>query len=283
MTRTTDSHTSNPDSAGKPTDRTRQGGDRTSTSDQEQLAEHLRSIEGVDEDIAEVLANNWQRVLGALLLVLIGVWLVHEFREAKATRRAAAAERLSAVQQAYGSLREQPAAPDEEEAADAAEQAGSETQPEAGKLFEENAELLVSTNDGTVYGDFALLYQAARLAREGNHQGARTLLEQFDLDVTEGSLKDREVLTAEMASLLYARTLVAEGALEKARDYLESLTRERRLVAVEALLLLARLAENDPQLARAKELAGKLKTRRPELAEDVDRELAAIGISLKDE
>lgn len=285
--------------------------DRQSTSDAEQLADHLRSIEGVDDDIAEVLANNWQRVLGALLLVLIAVVLVHQFRGAKATRQAGAAERLSATQRAYQGIINQPVdeapvdkAPVEQpESADPGAGDPETSDPEAGdpkaaaeqevektdaastqeQIFDENSGLLISTNQGTVYADFAVLYQATRALRAGDFAEARSKLEQYQVKppFPEGSISDRDVLISELASLLYARVQVAEGGdLSAARDYLKTLVSQRRLVALEALVMLIRLSNTDETLSESKALAKALQKRRPELADLVTRELNTMGITL---
>ena len=271
--------------------------------DVEELSAQLRSLEGVDVDVADLLANNWQRFAGIVVLLLIGTWLYGGYKSTKEQRLMIAAERFQSIQGGFDQLRspedaEKKAAEKKAEEKKPEDAKVEDTQPAANadtnvlKSFQAESELLVSTERDSSYGRLAKLYEAAQAMRERNFEQTDKILADFNVAKIAttaapvpktGKHEDPERFVSELAAMLHARTMLAKDAganMASVRSYLSELATNARFVNVEALILLGRLAESEENKAQVKVLSQKVIESRPELRPTVESELAQLGVSL---
>ena len=239
------------------------------------------------------------KLAGGLLVLVLGVWLYNELSAANRLRRGQAAERFAAMQNAYGAMQTEETKPGEDADAVVSEEEAAESEAvaettEAGndgseaavneRVFQDNSSVLTSTDSGTVYAEFAKLYEFAREIQQnpGIADAASYELPQFTAgDSTLG----KEQLVAELAELVEVRAkLNAAGteatAIAAIRDRLRTLTSSAELIPLETLLIFARLADTDPLRQEAKKMAEELRERKPALGDQVVQELSVLRITL---
>ncbi|MCB0324302.1 MAG: tetratricopeptide repeat protein [Bdellovibrionales bacterium] len=227
-----------------------------------------------DQDFARTMAENWQKLLGALVVVLLAVWLYEEFQSAAERRRAEASGRFSALQATFADL-------EKSEAKDG-------DAPSPAVVLQDTITQLSSSDAETVYAQLAPLYSAQAALSQGSLEAARGTLQQFGVAdpaaIPAGTtVLEPKQFISELAALLYARLLVKDPNVERqaAASYAATLAERARFVNVEALLLLYRIAETEEARASAKEKARELIAARPELATTIQREFASAGASLE--
>ena len=64
----------------------------------------FRPAENVDPDLATVIADNWQKVLGVLVCMLITIWVIEEFRSAEKRQLGDASDKFIAIQESFAKL-----------------------------------------------------------------------------------------------------------------------------------------------------------------------------------
>src|SRR5262245_17536099 len=67
----------------------------------EELAKRMVSIDNSNEDLARLLANNWQNILWGVILVGIAVFVFREFHATREKKAGEISQRFSEVQQDY--------------------------------------------------------------------------------------------------------------------------------------------------------------------------------------
>lgn len=204
----------------------------------EELARRMVSIDGSDDDIARILANNWQNVLWALVL---GAVVIVVFREFQATRQKKAGEialRFSEVQGDYQKASE------------------AKVNFEPPPALVENLKLLSTSYSDDIYGKFAKLYQAKLSTKMKKFDEAYEALRIFPVasllsTQKAKSIKEVEIndLVVELAALETLRIALAEGKqqLPEIRRQLTGLAYGSRFVTVEALVALNRLADTQAE------------------------------------
>lgn len=261
-------------------------------SSYDELAEHLKGVEGPEYDIAMLLALNWQHLLGALAIILLVVWLVGEGMESSQKRKAEAAQYFSGAQHSFASLVEQASAPEETSASEATsasgaigegENAGPEetkensehaAKPDSVKEsndaiarartgFNDNLALLEESFQGNVYAELARLYRALESMEQSDIKKAREVLSPFKVE--SGLLPrkgDKEGLAQEdfcreLAALLYARVMLLDPVQNRAelRSYVKGLVENASFINVEALVFLFRLSDSSSSSPQEREEA----------------------------
>ena len=244
----------------------------TPKSNVDDLAARLQGLEGVNEDTAQFIADNWQRLLWALALVLIAVIIFSEFQSASKQKEGEASNRLTAMQQ-IANLNQGTIYPEED----------------AKKLFEQ-AKVLEDSFGRSSYAEFANLYEASAHFSQANYDEARKSLQSYSLDTFESikapvtfSSPTAKELARELAMLLFIRVSLAEGkeSFEKNRDRLTALSYGSKVVTTEALVTLHRLADTDGDKAHAQTVTAAVLKARPELTGDVEGELSKLGIEVQ--
>lgn len=261
------------------------------SSDYNELAQRLRDTKGVDQDIAMLVAMNWQRILWGLVVVLLIVWLVGFWRESKDKALSQASQRLEDVQSAYASLvssgSKETQNKDKPEEAAAAAQADQEQREKSERTFADNISLL-RKQEG-VYGELAPLYEVAEEIQRGNWAAAKEQLAHYSpenyierLNKASAALNE-QTFVSELAALIYLRLLAAEGATDQAvlRSKLSKLAAAGRFVNVEAVIMLFRLSTDGAQRLEAENAAKELAASRPDLAETLKVELGNQGVALR--
>lgn len=240
------------------------------------LEKEFSKLSGDDENVAELLANNWQRVLGALVLTLLGVWLYNEYQTASLTRKYSASEYFTGVQSAYEELLALNAKPP------TAEETGESVRDaflEKERLLTENAKLLRSTSKDSVYPELADLYEAKFLLSAEKRNEALKLLEPYL--ATAVSPKDRSsqaAIAADLAGLLKARSDIDIKALDDARSELLKIIKRGGIGSVEAVIALASISSTPEQRAELRSVAEATIATFPELAEAMKQEMNKAGL-----
>ena len=231
------------------------------------LEKGLRGLEDADEDLAELLANNWQRVLGLLALCLSGVWVFNQYKVATLKRQYSASESFANVQNAF----EQLGTSDAEEVLEKNK-----------SLMSENIKHLKSSADDSVLTLIADLYTAQQLIRTQKYSEADTALKPI---IEQGAKQlDRTshiAVVGELADLLLARSLILQSQPDAARKSLFNLLSQGGATSVEAAVVLASISTTADERKSLADAAKNASASHPVIAEDLKTELNKFGISLQ--
>lgn len=251
-----------------------QNGDEQSAAGYEELAEHLREIEGISDDLAELIARNWTKFVGLFFVVILTIWVVGEWRTSEAKRNQELASRFSQAQASLSSYFSGDKKPSDLTAAQ-------------GTL----RDFTVSAKDG-VYKDLGGLYLAASYLEASNFSDAKDALKKYDVDFynkfsqpapISAAFSEKE-LVRELASLLYARVLLAESkgvASPELLNRLKGISFGTEIVNLQALTILARISSDSEAQKTVIDVGRKLLSARPTMADTVRQELSAVGINLE--
>ena len=223
---------------------------------EETFEDKLARTEGVDQDFASVLVENWQRVLGAFLAVVLGVWVYGEYKNADEIRVGEASKRFALVQESLDKLK-------------------TSKDEQTVKLIADNITALKNTYDGTSYSDLSVLYEASALYAEGKYDQAEVKFREISQKPIKSKEFDRAELIKELSGLALARVLIEQE--KDSIPVLENLIKTSKVVNVEALIILARISDDQNKI---KTLANELKVAKPEFAEQIDREMNSLGVNL---
>lgn len=236
----------------------------------DELAERLRSAENVDPDLATIIADNWQKVLGVLACMLITIWVVEEFKSAERRQLGSASDTFIAIQDTFKKL---------------GTEGTDDKKKELETVIHENSKVLASGD--SFYSEVAPLYDARVALNEGDVAKTKKLLSGYQLEqLFEGkvSSKDADVtsrsISRELAALLYVRAEVFAKELDSARKHLIGFSKSATVGTVEALTLLYRISDTSEQKAKAVAAAQAARTAKPEYGESLEREFRALGVNL---
>lgn len=268
------------------------------------LATRLGAIQGVDEDTANFIAHNWTKLLGGLVIVLLSLAVAHMYRDAKDSRRGAAAQQFSEISQLYESLvlQQNPDSPESEDPSADPKKLPQGLSADAAKnlesMFVGKLPALENTDRGQIYGSLAGLYRVADDLRKGDAAAARENLAKIHRAELSGLTHVRPMkevqnlpLADELAAMLAARVELLDGKTDRAREQFVGIVRGGRFLNLEALIALVRLdaISGKPAATPAgaaslapRDLALELVAARPELRDVVSRALQDQGIVLSD-
>ncbi len=268
----------------------------------EELAERLRVSTGASDDVAENIAKNWQKIVGGIVVVLLGVWVWNEFQSAQVAKRAGAAEEFSEIQslltgidfEKLGETKGDKSA-DKKEGEKAEEKSADTAQDQQKSLvaLQERLAALQSRFPESPYSKFAGLYESMIFLKQGDVVHAKQGLEKFNVNrfanltsasADAGRIKPEE-FNDEFAALLYARMLLAEGKdAADARKRLIGLAYGGKVLNGEALLALYRISQTDAERAEAVDIAkavvDKASLKDKEVAQNLKTQLLQVGIAL---
>lgn len=242
----------------------------------DELARRLREAENVDPDLATIVAENWQKVLGALVCMLLVIWVVEEYNSAQMKKVGEASDKFVLIQETYEAA-EEPG----ELAAEGAEDKNAPT------VVEQNVKALSASSDTPFYSKTAPLYMAKLAFEKGDFEKAKDILSSFNIErILNGTFSSNntqlqsDTVANELAALLLCRVLISENKMDQARQYLTGLAKAGTVTSLEALIALYRIAETSDQKAQAIAVAQEVKTAKPQYLESMDREFSALGVSL---
>lgn len=219
----------------------------------ETFEQKLARSEGVDNDFAKYISENWQRLLMIPAVMLLGVWVFNEYKAAKSKRIGEASTRFSQIQNTFA-------------------QEGTD---KSAKVIKDNIRTLNDTFNGTSYSKLTGLYNGLLLKQQGKHEEAEAELRKISA-LSPSANFSLDDLSKEAASLALSRNLLDQGRDAEATKLLEGIVKTSKVVNVEALLILAKIGYAD-----IKKVASELKTSRTEFADMIDRELGNFGITLE--
>ena len=260
------------------------------------LAARLHEVEGIDEDIAQIIVQNWRQVAVVVVALIAGVWLFNEYRSGVAEREGAIAKEFIEAQELVTKIKEDvtPKAQDQAEPAPAETPPTPEQEAEKQKqivAMQEKFRSVSQSADGNFYPAAAKLYNAIELLKKDSIAEALELLKSFPIARYESKQqsavaagdKIAENLLAESAALLYAKALLQQETpdIETARRYLIGLAYQAHLLNVEAILTLARISMDENQRQETTTIAHDIKVGRPELAESIETAISPYGFEVK--
>ncbi len=267
------------------------GQDEAAKTDVDELARRLRETKGVDQDVASLVAENWQTVLGSVAVVVLVILVTGYWKQTRQESIDRGAKQFEQVQNAYAAVvagaadKQQTPSAEDAEAAQKENKNTGDNKSQLFKTFADNITLLEKSD--STYGDFGPLYRAAAEVENGDWDNAKKHLQSYGVDQPQESKKgepiNEKTLLTELAHLVYARLLLAEGKTPYAdlRKRLENQIDAASFTSVEALLMLFRISSNAQELTAAQETARQLIAKRPELAETIKVELGNLGIGLE--
>ena len=241
------------------------------------LADRLKEVEGVSDDAAIFLAENWPRFLGFVALLILAVFGYNQFQSSTEGKRAQASDGFNRIQQSLKEIENNP-------------EGSEETLQSSTRAFEDSLDVLKSKYPNSAYAKFAPLYAAKKLMAENKQSEARQLLQNFvgsrfsSNGVSQVSTQTPEDIAIELAGLVEAKSwLVGESPnVEEARKRLEGVAKGSDMVAGEALVALARIASSPEEKTNLKTVANQVLDRSPQLREQVQAVFTLEGISLEE-
>lgn len=255
-----------------------------------ELSDRLAKVEkSYDDDWSSFLEQNWQRILGALGVLLIGVFLFTEFQRTQDVKSGEYSERVFA---AADKLRElPPIVPPTQGSSSSIDPAVTAANVKSRAIGVAALRSVSTDAETSPYGRIAQLYLAREALDVRNFDEALKLLAGFDTNLFDGMTVPQKVrkvvvnqMVTELACLLKARVLLESGKQSpaKLREYLKELAYGADLVNAEALVLLIRTAGNDVERKATTEVIKKVVEQRPEIAEQVKPEAERFGLAIED-
>ncbi|MCB0343476.1 MAG: tetratricopeptide repeat protein [Bdellovibrionales bacterium] len=250
--------------------------DRTSNEDINSLVEHLRSIEGVDSDIAVKIAENWQRLLGVMAMILLGVWLYGSYQTRQVKKTEGVSNLFVEAQGAYRGLPQ----PDTEAGEENIKQISSGL-----AKIDSSVRLVTESYPESIYAELGPIYKALAQAKAGEPQKAVEALRPYQAaaksdgkySAAAGLSKKRFV--DEFGAFVLAKILIEQtDGSKEGTELLTDLARNSAVVAPEAVITLIRIAKTDAEINEALKTARSVMDSRPELAAVIARELQAQGL-----
>ena len=212
----------------------------------EELAKRMVTIDNSDEDLAKMLANNWQNILWAVILLGVGIVVFREFQATKAKKAEEISQRFSEVQQDFQKL------------------LSGKPEDKASPALAQNLHLLTTSYSDESYGRLAAVYEAALLRSEKKYDEARQSLAKFPVGGLFGTVAaktlnevEKNDLVLELAALLVVRLGLDDGktGVAEIRKQLTGLAYGSRFATGEALLSLFRLSHTPEEKAEARQVA----------------------------
>ncbi len=230
-----------------------------------QLVDNLRNIENKDDQVVAVLASNWQKLVGALVVLLLLTWMIGRYREAQQARGGEASNTYATLQESFLKI------------------ANATNPADAASEFQTNLRTLSENYSSSVYAKLGQLYAAKVDFTSGNGDAALARLKTFSPELATKprsgtAVLDEPQFLAELAALLKARIQLArESDRNEGRTLLKALAENSDAVAVEALLSFIRSARTDAERKEAEDFQGILVLKRPTLASLINRETKPAG------
>ena len=259
--------------------------DGKNTSDVEELAARLQKVGGFSDKTAHVFAQEWKRVAGTIVIVLLGVIVYNQYREGELRKSEELGSVIAGIQGQYRMLVDTESIAKPEKPEDIEKLAKARESAKA--AFEANYSRAKDIGSGTI-GDTAELYRAELALKQGNVSDAKSMLEKrygFDkfTAVSKPSPAIRVngvTLERELASLLYVRVLLADAKVDMTtvRERLKAIALSSQLVCGEALVAMARLAQTPDDRVQVANLVKELSMVRPELENAIKEDITKSGI-----
>ena len=274
----------------------------------EQLAGRLSEVEGISDDTAQFLAENWQRFVALVLIAVLAVWLIGQFRTAVETKAGEASTQFSEIQEKFSALDSDLniSAADSVEDSAADSEVGDSEGDAAGQVAQklasnetavvDTAFILEKNYSGSTYAELAALYLSRLKLSEKKYAEAREELESLGAVSLLGGSKakpglDEEILQRELASLLYGKSyfLEADDAADptkkselvaQGREHMKQLANSGVVVQAEATISYLRTAGDNAQKEESKSLAEEVLARTPELRQVLTGEFSRMGVAL---
>lgn len=251
------------------------------------LADRLREVDGVSDDVAEKLAQNWQRYLGAIVVVVLIVWAVNGYQKGRQKMLDEAAFGFVQAQNAFSAL----SSTDTRRADDSGEEApGEDTQDGSERAFKDTMGLLASNSGSGVYSQLARVYQAAATAKGGKYDEALSQLQSFPVGQYSSVAKtlpaqriSQEQFVNEVAALMGLKIQLLQNPdnVQKVWPALVSLARGSQLVCIEAMITAFRVSDGPEQRGVVISLAQELAETRPAYRDLIQGELRQFGVNLE--
>jgi len=243
------------------------------------LADRLGEVDGVSEDAAVFMAENWSRFVGFVVLLILLVFGYNEFRASGERKQAQASDGFSRIQQALKEIEN--TAPENKGQLE-----------KSNRAFDDSIDVLKNKYSGSVYAEFAPLYSAKKLIGEQKYAEAREALKQamgkrfatgVVAAVTSGTTTKPESIAQELAALIEAKSwlLGEKPDLKMARERLAVVAKNGELISGEALVTLAKISINSAEKEELKTLANEVLKSRPQLREQVESAFTLEGIDLE--
>ena len=248
------------------------------------LSTRLGAIQGVNEDMATFIAHNWQRFVGGLVVVLLGVVLYYQYKNAQDSRTGEASQRFEVAAKGYADLTQAETPP----APNAPPDDPADSQKATVESVSEQLRSLQSSHADSVYGKFAGLYAAQIAIEAKNFPAAADALSKFNTSRYQTLTKakrssevtDSQVVD-ELAALERGRLFLAQDASrEEGRRLLAGIVYGGRFVNLEAALVLFRTSRTPEEKKAALDTVTGLIAARPELTEIFRTQLAGDGVTL---
>jgi len=243
----------------------------------DELTDRLRHAGGVSDDWANTIAENWKRVLGAGVILILGVWFINEFRGAEVQKQGDASDKFASLQEVYLTTLN-PILGDKPEDKEHAERMV--------QALESNVQLIEKGYSSSVYAKLAELYAASAHLEKGDVEKARAALKKFNLANYEGKTSpvattplEPEDMIEELAALINLRSYLDDAKADNTnlRARVKSLAYSSRLVTVDALLILAHLSESSAERTEVVDVANSISDVRPEMRNLITREISPLG------
>lgn len=267
---------------------------KSQQSDLDSLAQNLRQIEGVSNEVADAIAKNWQRGLMIIAGFVLVIWFGYQYRENQKKMLDEAATGFTQAQgkfvELYGSKTDKSSVDSADKKEDA-QKISNEELATAKTSFDDTMSLLIENSGSNVYSRLGALYKSVAGIHRGEIQESRNQLDTFNVRplLTGGRKKPvpsamvtPEQLLQELAALMYVKSFLHEASVDvpSVRAQLIELSYSTQVVCSESVLTLVRLSDTQEQRKEAIDVANAVILERPELGDDLRSELEKDGVIL---
>lgn len=265
-----------------------------------ELVDRLKEVDGVSDDIADTIAQNWQRVLSGIIIIGLIVWAINGYQKGRQKVLDEAALGFVQAQSAFSTLANtnndvggsetSPLASDNttDENAEKKEKE-ADANNSSKRAFNDTMSLLASNSSTGTYSRLAIIYQAMGDAKAGEYQKALDKLKSFSTNqyfstntVSPVGEVTNDQFVNEIAALMTLKIALIKDPkqISKIWPQLLSLTRSSQLVSVESLVTALRLADDSSKSKEVLKIANELATTRPAFRDLINNELRAFGQDL---
>ena len=222
-----------------------------------------------EEELTSFVKDQWQKIIGAVLVVVMGVWSYGEYTTATQKRLTQASEHFSEIQAHFSKV--------------GSEEGNSE---DGKKAFSETSNLLNKNFSDSFYGKAMGLYTASNALAVGDTAAARSAIEGYNIgrfntsQTTTAPLSEAELLD-ELAALLQVRIHLSSQNPAEAFSLAEKIARNGRFSNVEAAVIMATIGVDENHSQALNKVVEIIRERHPHHNEALDRELNALGIRIE--
>ena len=229
------------------------------------LAKRLVESGVIEKDLAEQIAENWQKVLVAVLVIIFAVWMYNQSIESSNRRLEQLSSYFIEGQNAFSVM----------------QQSDSASQKQATDVFLSNMNILSEQDKNGFYGSLAQMYLSHYYLSQGENEKADEILTQYNPTLNTITTISKKSIVQGTAIFLTAQQLLSldnEESDVTAKELLVSLMINSQTLQIESFITYVRVFEPEGKLSsELNEIYNNITQINPEIKPVLDSALRAVG------